>query len=118
MNMVTKKTTRKVKKVRAGKFNKFTIGEDIRRYMVKEGLICPKCTVIIPEGGYDYVARERSDYGLPEVTWSGNFEVFKNMDDIIGYGGFTALVPYQANSRSNYDLQIRWKKKDYYIWGG
>lgn len=123
--MVTKKPApklrvRKLKKTkklrtRARKFTKFTIAEDIRRYLKKMGLICPKCMVIIPEGGYHYEPR---DYEGDEIHWSGNFEVFENMDDIVAYGSFVALVPYPANSRSDYSLEIQYKKKDYYIFEG
>ena len=96
-----------------GKFTKFTIAEDIEKYLRKEKLIKKTWSIVIPEGGYDTEPDE--DYDM----WSGSFEVFSDPRTVAGNGKFQAQVLGGTFDKryDDYALLIVWKGKERWIYG-
>jgi hypothetical protein len=96
-----------------GKFDKHTIAEDIRKYLLKKKLIKRGWSIIIPEGGYNYEPLDDNNF---RIGWEGNFEVFRNMNDIDSYGTFNAMVADGISDKEDYALVIGYKKKEHWIY--
>lgn len=96
-----------------GKFTKETIGQDIEKYLKKQGKISPDAHVRITK--YRLVDRTHIDRHI-----KGRFSLFNPK---INNGEFEAIIGYGATDKDDYNLVVRLftvknMSKDMWVYGG